>query len=281
VHWIYDTKLLESKYGRVESFRKPEPESYHPTKNIGEFTHYGDQSLVLLESLHHCGGRFDLLDFSARWRNLFLDYQGYMDGATKGTLANLAAQKSASEAGSSSSDLAGAARMAPLIYFARKDIESLIRDVRLQTQMTHTNRNTVDSAEFFARCALSALNGEKPAAAMRKIAGDHFAGTIIESWVDKGLQSIQEDSVQAILKIGQTCHTPHAFPGVVHLIAKYENNYREALIQNVMAGGDSAARGMMVGMILGASLGWSALPEDWLAALRKREQIVKLLDQDL
>jgi ADP-ribosylglycohydrolase len=66
---------------------------------------------------------------------------------------------------------------------------------------------------------------------------------------------------------------------VVHLIAKYENNLDEALIQSVMAGGDSAARGMLVGMVLGAHLGPGSLPRKWLSELAKRTEIEALLDR--
>jgi len=54
---------------------------------------------------------------------------------------------------------------------------------------------------------------------------------------------------------------------------------KEALVQSVMAGGDSAARCMTAGMVLGAHLGWEALPEEWVSGLRKRERIMELLDK--
>ena len=44
-----------------------------------------------------------------------------------------------------------------------------------------------------------------------------------------------------------------------------------------MAGGNSAARNMMTGMVLGASLGPESLPKDWLDNLKKRDDILKLL----
>ena len=45
-----------------------------------------------------------------------------------------------------------------------------------------------------------------------------------------------------------------------------------------MAGGDSAARGLLTGMILGAHLGLDAIPKDWLSDLKKHEHIVALLN---
>ena len=66
---------------------------------------------------------------------------------------------------------------------------------------------------------------------------------------------------------------------MVHLIAKYENNLEEALVQSVMAGGDSAARGMLVGMVLGAHLGPGSIPQKWLSELARRKEIDALLDQ--
>lgn len=66
---------------------------------------------------------------------------------------------------------------------------------------------------------------------------------------------------------------------MVHLVSKYEDDLKEALIQSVMAGGDSAARGMLVGMVLGAHLGWESLPKEWVSELVKREDIETLLDQ--
>ena len=33
VHWIYNTHVIDKKFGRVEHFFKPERPTYHPTKN--------------------------------------------------------------------------------------------------------------------------------------------------------------------------------------------------------------------------------------------------------
>jgi ADP-ribosylglycohydrolase len=75
------------------------------------------------------------------------------------------------------------------------------------------------------------------------------------------------------------CEVEAAFPCVIHLIARYENNLKEGLIENAMAGGDSAGRGLIAGMILGAHLGIDAIPKKWLKELRPYQKIVELMDE--
>jgi ADP-ribosylglycohydrolase len=276
VHWIYNTNVIDKKFGRVEDYIKPVRPTYHPTKDLGEFTHYGDQTLVLLESVSKCAG-FDLSDFAERWQQLFKNYDGYVDNATKGTLENFAAGKSQNEAGSESDDLAGAARIAPLVFVYRNDLDKLIGSVRAQTALTHNNREVIKSAEFFACVTWRILHGETPTLAIKETKAERFNTDPFLEWTERGFESANHDTRQTILDFGQMCETAAAFPGVLHLIVKYENNLKEALVENVMAGGDSAGRGLLVGLVLGAHLGLDAIPQEWLSDLKAYRRIMDLL----
>lgn len=278
VHWIYDVHRIEKEFGRVDNPLKPGSHSYHSTKDKGDFTHYGDQAFVLLESVA-ANGKFDPEDFSTRWRKLFEDYHGYYDQATKGTLQNLSLGKSFQQAGSPSNELAGASRIAPLVFCYRDDLDNLIEASRTQTRMTHNNALVIAGAEFFARVCWNVLKGASPISAIKDVTREGFKKTPLSEWVRQGVESRTQESVPTILRYGQTCHVNEAFVGVVHLIAKYEEDLKEALVQSVMAGGDSAGRGMFVGMVLGAHLGSESLPAAWLSALKKGETISNLLDQ--
>ena len=278
VHWIYDAEKIRKSFGRVDSLRKPLPDSYHPSKAKGEFTHYGDQTFVLLESIAAQRG-FDLSDFSKRWQDLFKTYRGYFDQATQKTLQNLAQGKTVEEAGSSSTDLSGAARIAPLVFLYHKDPETLVKAARAQTRMTHNNPWVLEGAEFFARVCCEVLDGTSPTKAMTEVAARRFREVPLFAWVNEGIESAREDSVSTIARFGQSCHTDEALPGVVHLIAKYEKDLKEALVQTVMAGGDNAGRGLMVGMVLGAHLGDQGLPKEWVSELKRGADIFRLLQQ--
>jgi ADP-ribosylglycohydrolase len=276
VHWIYNTRVIDKKYGRVEHFLKPAYPTYHPNKDKGEFTHYGDQTMVLLESVAECGG-FKLPDFSVRWQKLFENYEGYIDAATKASLANIAAGKSALDCGSGSDDLAGAGRIAPLIYVYHTDPEDLIESAKAQTAFTHNNPQVIECALFFSAVALKVLKGATPKAAILQVKEEQLFKAPIPKWTAKGLESVDQESRQAILNFGQMCETAAAFPGVIHLIAKYENDLRTALVENIMAGGDSAGRGLLVGLVLGAHLGIDAIPQNWLTEMKAYQQIADRL----
>jgi ADP-ribosylglycohydrolase len=278
VHWIYNTRVIDKKWGRVEAYLKPERPTYHPTKDLGEFTHYGDQTLVLLKSIAAAGG-FDLDHFAGDWQNFFASYDGYVDRATTGTLENISGGKDIQSAGSPSLELAGAGRIAPLVYLYRNDLEKLIAGARAQTAFTHNTKPVVASAEFFARLAFTVLGGETPLSAIETIMDERFQEEPFSKWIQTGLRSVEMDTREAILNFGQMCEVEAAFPSVIHLIAKFENNLKEALVENVMAGGDSAGRGLLVGMVLGAHLGMDAIPQEWLTDLKAYSEVMELLDK--
>lgn len=271
-HWIYDTVQIEARYGRVTELTDPRPPTYHAGKRRGDFTHYGDQTLLLLGTL---AGRkpFDAERFAAAWQGFFRSYTGYFDGATRKTLQNLEQGRAPLDAGSPSTDLAGAARIAPLVFAYRRDEAALVEAARLQTRLTHQSPEVLDSAEFFARAALRVLGGLSPGEALRRVRDEFFAGTPLAGWVEAGLASAGQETRAAIGGFGQACETEEAFPGVVHLAVRYADRLEEGLIENVMAGGDSAARGMLAGMLLGAHPGSGGLPERWAAGLAARPQI--------
>jgi ADP-ribosylglycohydrolase len=275
-HWVYDTGQIDVRFGRVTDFLKPSPPTYHPTKSRGELTHYGDQTLVLLRSVSECGG-FDEKHFGRCWREFFRTYSGYFDGATKQTLKNLEAGKTGAEAASASDDLAGAARIAPLVYRYRDEPDRLADSARRQTALTHNSPGVLAGADFFSRVACRVLQGVRPAAAMEQVAAETALGEPIKGWVGAGLESASEDTRSAVRRFGQMCEIASAFPATVHLIGKYEDRLEQGLIENVMAGGDSAGRGLLAGMVLGAWGGHSAIPERWRSGLAAAEEINRLL----
>jgi ADP-ribosylglycohydrolase len=274
-HWVYNTHVIDKKFGRVEQYLDPLA-SYHSGKKKGDLTHYGDQTLMLLESVS-TSRAYDRSAFAQAWQSFFDDYPGYRDKATQTTLKNMSAGNNILESGSTSDDLGGAARMAPVLYAHAQDVESAIQAARHQTSLSHNNPSVLDASDFFVRLTFSALSGQKPSVAIPALLENQFKDTDLAESASLGLASQNKDTRAVIAEFGQMCSVEAAFPGVIHLIVSYEDNFKEALVENVMAGGDSAARGMFVGMILGAYLGIDAVPEEWIERLNARKRIDELL----
>jgi ADP-ribosylglycohydrolase len=49
----------------------------------------------------------------------------------------------------------------------------------------------------------------------------------------------------------------------------------KAMVENIMAGGDSAGRGLLVGMVLGAHPGIEAIAQNWLGEMKAYQQIIE------
>lgn len=278
VHWIYDTSEIDRRFGRIDTLLAPAADSYHKGKERGAFTHYGDQTLVLLESVAASGG-FLLDDFARAWRGLFSNYPGYIDKATTATLENMDRGLPPDQCGSRSSDLGGAARIAPLLYRYHNDREALLAAVRQQTQFTHNNPATLAGAEFIAKVVVEVMAGADPATAMEQVLEEGVADIDLDIRIRSALDSASKESRGVIKQFGQVCGIAAALPGALHLVLKYQGDLQTALVENVMAGGDSAARGLVVGMMLGAYLGRDAIPESWLKGMVATARITTALQR--
>ncbi len=272
VHWVYDISQIKDRYGRLKDMTAPEIVPFHKGKKKGDFTHYGDQMFLLLESLSNCNG-FDLDDFAAQWQTMFESYKGYLDNATKKTLANFKEGRSPDASGSDSTDLGGAARMVPLALFYGDDPDVFITYADQQTCMTHTHPQVRETARFFAAVAVEAVKSRDPKASL-KVAQEKLAeDSAISEMIRQGLESVDTKTQAAVLSFGQMCETSAALPGTIHLIAKYPNDLETALVENIMAGGDSSARGILCAFILGICNGMDAIPVKWLDDMRETNRI--------
>jgi ADP-ribosylglycohydrolase len=267
-HWVYNVRAIEKRLGRPAELTDPIVATFHPNRKRGEFTHYGDQALWLLEHLAETGG-YDGDAFLERWKEKMGAYDGYMDHASKDTL----------ETGKASEmdDLAGAGRTAPLAYFFHDKPELLAEAALNQALLTHNHPLVADSARFFSLLLFEAGSPEEKTdmvKALRSvIAENSWKSSTLKEGVEAGIASAGKDTTAAIGEFGQMCAAERALPAVIHLLVSYPDDYREAMIANTAAGGDSAARGLLAGMILGARLGFPAIPEEWVKPLVYRTRI--------
>ncbi len=275
-HWEYNTRNIEAASLNWEGYNNPIT-SYHGDKKAGDFTHYGDQMLWLLRNITEKSS-FDLASSGRIWMDEMQTYSGYLDHATKETLENLKKGTDWSACGSESMDFSAVGRLAPLLLILGDKPDALKKAFKAQTALTHNSEMVIEAAEFFADLVTALLDGKELTTSLQSIASGY--SKTIQDWVEKGMDSaVKKKTSLVIKKFGQACGVDHGFPGVIHLITKYTDNYRQAMEENATAGGDSAARGMPAGMILGIINGEEAIPDEWKKSLTAYEEIEGLISK--
>lgn len=276
-HWIYNpTKIRRLYPDGIQHYDDPKTE-YHPGKVAGDLTHYGDQALALLGSLALNPHGWDQESWRRDWANWARHTTAYKDGATTGSLENIDAGLTQA---SDSNDLAGASRFVGL--FAKFEGDKLIEAARSQTALTHSDPQVIDSAEFFVRTALALIDGAELAEAFDEAASHTYESLPAVDWLNAGRTASEGNVDQEASKLGLTCHIPEAFPLTIAVALKFESDPVGGLSKNVMLGGDSAARGIILGLLFGARHGIGAFPQEWsdqLLAGREVDALLTLLGE--
>ena len=253
-HWIYDGKELGALDIDWEELSAPKARAHwHKNKLKGDFTHYGDQGKWLYDFVQE-NNRFDIRMYRNYWLDKINHYEGYIDASSRETVEALA-QNPEAIAGSASTELSIIGRIAPLLLVSSKRDEFLDHVLSF-VALTHNSPRVLSAAALFASILVDVIEGKSITDAL---ADAEVIPTLQEAF-DAGLKSKHQDSFRTIRQFGPACGIEGAFEGVVHLLCSYDD-FKEAIMANVKSGGDSAARGMVVGMIMGAA--GKKIPHTW------------------
>jgi ADP-ribosyl-[dinitrogen reductase] hydrolase len=289
-HWVYDLNELKELFPKgVQGFESPADDHYHRGKRPGDQTHYGDGALVLLETVADHPS-FDPAEFGRRFVEVFQVYPGYLDKATKGTLANFEqAQKQKPngkfefQSGADDDQLATPSRIAAIVgrFWSRAD---LLRIVARTTRVTQNNATAIATTQAQAFLLQELIKGESLPSAVEKLKAslDQFAGELgseLRSSIQKAQDKTSADVISATLEFGQACPLPQSFPSALHAFLRHSMDFRAAILETLRAGGDNAGRAAIVGAWSGAYLGMDAIPLDWRTRLSNTSRIADAIDR--
>ena len=258
-HWIYNQGKIARLYPEgVSDFDDPHSK-YHPHRKKGQFTHYGDQMLMLAQATA-ASSDWSLPIFRSVWENGMTDFDGYLDGASKTTLENLT--RDLEDPGSESDDLAGASRFVPTLFLPGASLDQLIAAARAQTAFSHGDGNTIDAAEFFTRATHALQEGLSMPQAFEQAAEANYAHLPAKEWLAKAKDALpNDDSLKVASDLGLTCHASEAFPIALYFALRWhkqgaactEEAFLATLSENTLAGGDNSARGIPLAAFLAAA----------------------------
>lgn len=271
-HWIYDPDLLAKQWPDGPRALEAPSSPYHPKgKPAGDFTHYGVQTLILAESLEEGGGEFSVDAFRESWTRFWKSESAasyYLDGATKGTLANLAEGRPEP---SPSSDISGASRIGPILaFYANRSLAERIEAARVQTAMTHGDSRVVDTAEFLVRAVDAISGGASIAVALEAAAAAEYGALPAREWL---ALAKEEAASPGSAGLSVACGVAGAFPLTLTLALRFSDEPFEGVVANAALGGDNAARAQPLAMLFTAVHGGDWIPPEWREAALYRERI--------
>ncbi len=269
-HWLYDPDRIAECAGGDPAFREPDAADFdgykgvfvHGRKSAGDLSQYGAQLRLAVQSMAASEGIFDVAEFQDRFAAYFDaggDWCGYIDKATRGTLQNLRAEMR-TPSGVEDDQLPAVARLPAVM--ANDAI--LGGDIDAAISVTSTGSTAATWGPVAASLLRAAYGGASP----KQAAGDVVSRLPRDIAEALHFETDETDTVVFAGQVGRACPLPQAIPVIFH-ICRHARTYPEAVTRNILAGGDSCGRALILGAVFGAAYGFQGcgIPASWLARL--------------
>ncbi len=290
LHWLYDADRLHAlQQDAPLAFRTPDARNYagvkgyfaHAGKLPGDRSCYGEPSRVMLAHLARSAGRFERQRYQQEWLATFGpggSWVGYIDRPTRATVMRLLACASADEypacSGSDDDQLPALVGIPAIVAGHTGTLDAVIEAVLGVVAVTHDNTLARSAAVACTTALHAVVSGVALSDALAQ--GARVAGDVLGPLLQEALAMPVLDPAAAAARFGMPCHLPQGLPVLFH-IARTADSFRAAVEANILAGGDSCGRSLMLGALTAANdvlrqdkspdaaLG---IPLDWLARLQ-------------
>jgi ADP-ribosylglycohydrolase len=254
--------------------------SEHHKLQPGQYSDDTQMSLMVAESLLEKRG-FDPEDLSKRYVDWMVS--GRARGYGKTTLMavqNLIQGKHWSESGVPGSYGNGTAmRAAPFGVYFRNDLPTLIKICKIDSAITHASEEAEAGSIAIALAAAYAVNNDTDdllekiwqALPYSKVRSTIFN---LDSLVDSPFITAE----QALRVIGTKGDVRQTAPAALYCFLKFDN-YHEAVIASIKAGGDTDTTAAIVGALFGAQLGIRGIDPTLAQVVEDSDRLIKLDSQ--
>lgn len=234
-------------------------------------------SIMVAESLVTNHG-FNPEDLAARY------VEWIKSGAARGygtttlmAIRNLEAGKHWSESGIAGSMGNGTAmRAAPFGIYFRDDIDALVEVCKIDSAITHASDEAEAGSLAIALATAYAIKGDT-SDLINKI-GQHLPDTKVNSAI-YSLNALLDNRVspqQALQILGTKADVRETVPAALYCFLKF-NNYYDAILTAIKAGGDTDTTAAIVGAMCGAKFGLKGIDASFYAV----EDFAKLVSLDV
>jgi ADP-ribosylglycohydrolase len=239
---------------------------------------------------------------------------GYINAATRRTLEVIASapgrkgqQRKQQSAGSNC--LFPATHFAPLLALPYTTEAAFVQDAVSTAFLSHNHPEPTEATSFLARAVYKLVAAQGASSSdLEKVLTDSAAALgsrFIQARLSDAIMKVAEakDTTSQLfglgdfaddaaitsmarlwdvgrsepIKVGKASPTEGALPAALYFALKYQTSLEEALVANAACGGDSGARAVVIGSLLGAVHGEEAVPERWRSGLRSYARVDKAL----
>lgn len=264
LHWLYDAgRIKELQRQGPLAFRPPQAGNYagvagyfaHEGKAAGENSFYGETCRLFIRHLA-CHGRFDRPAYQQEWLAYFGPggrYVGYIDHPSRALVVRLLQCADPADypavSGSGDTQLPALECVPALVACHRGSRSELLATVHEALAVTHDHPLAREVATAATQALADVLEGVPLAEALAHAAS--FAGTTLQPLLTDALTMPQLDATAAATRFGMACSLEKGLPVIFH-IARHAPSYAVAVEANILAGGDSCGRSLLLGALMAA-----------------------------